>query len=76
MAAEQRKRLETIDSELEEVKRKLARVWQVIETTDIEMADASDRIKEHRERQVRLEDAAAEARAILSERRAKSWTTW
>ena len=33
------------------------------------MADASDRIKEHRERQERLEDAAADARAILSQRR-------
>ena len=69
VAAEQRKRLETIDSELEEVKRKLARVWHFIENSDIEMADASDRIKEHRERQERLEEAAAEARAILSERR-------
>ena len=29
-----------------------------------------DRIKEHRERKERLEDAAADARAILSERRA------
>ena len=34
------------------------------------MADASDRIKEHRERKERLEDAAADARAILSQRRA------
>ena len=33
------------------------------------MADASDRIREHRERQERLEEAAAEARAILAERR-------
>ncbi len=69
IAADQRKRLETIDTELEEVKRKLARVWHFIENSDIEMADASDRIKEHRERQERLEEAAAEARAILAERR-------
>ena len=69
VAAKQRKRLETIDSELEEVQRKLARVWHFIENSDIEMADASDRIKEHRERQERLEEAAAEARAILAERR-------
>ena len=69
VAAEQRKRLETIDAELEEVKRKLARVWHFIENSDIEMADASDRIKEHRERQERLEEAATEARAILAERR-------
>ena len=70
VAREQRKRLETIEDELEDVKRKLSRIWHFVETTDIDMADASDRIKEHRERQQRLEDAAADARAILSQRRA------
>ena len=70
IAAEQRQRLETVEAELEEVKRKLGRVWHFIENSDIEMADASDRIREHRERQERLEEAAAEARAILAERRA------
>ena len=70
IAGEQRKRLQTIEDELEDVKRKLGRIWHVIETTDIDMADASDRIREHRERKERLEDAAADARAILSERRA------
>ena len=69
VASEQRKRLETVEAELEEVKRKLGRVWHFIENSDIEMADASDRIKEHRERQERLEEAAAEARAILADRR-------
>ena len=68
VAREQRKRLETIDAELEEVKKKLGRIWHFIETTYTDMADASDRIREHRERQERLEDAAA-ARAILSQRR-------
>ena len=67
---EQRKSLETIEDELEDVKRKLGRIWHFVETTDINMADASDRIKEHRERKERLEDAAADARAILSQRRA------
>ena len=61
VAREQRKRLETIEDELEDVKRKLGRIWHFVETTDIDMADASDRIKEHRERQERLEDAAADA---------------
>ena len=70
VAREQRKRLETIEDELEDVKRKLGRIWHFVETTEIDMADASDRIKEHRERQERLEDAAADARAILSQRRA------
>ncbi len=69
IAREERERLEIIEQELEDVKRRLARIWQFVETTDIEMADASDRIKEHRERQRQLEDAAQEARAMLSERR-------
>ena len=70
VAREQRKRLETIDTELEDVKKRLGRIWQVIETTDIDMADASERIREHRERQERLQTSAQEARAILSQRRA------
>ena len=51
------------------MKRRLGRIWHVIETTDIEMADASERIREHRERKERLEIAAEEARTALSERR-------
>ena len=71
MAAEQRERLETIEEELEDVKRKLGRIWHFIENADdIDMADASARIREHRDRQERLEDEAADARAILSQRRA------
>ena len=69
VAREQRQRLETIEEELDEVKRRLGRIWQVIETTDIEMADASDRIKEHREHKEKLEIAAEEARAMLADRR-------
>ena len=69
VAAEQRKRLETIEDELQDVKRKLGRVWHFIETSDIETAKASARIREHLERQERLEDAAADARATLSQRR-------
>ncbi len=69
VAAEQRQRMESIEEELEEVKRRLGRIWKVIETTDIEMADASERIREHRERKEKLEVAAGEARALLAERR-------
>ena len=69
VASEQRKRLETIEDELEDVKRKLGRIWHFVETTDTDMTDASDRIREHRERQHRLEASAEEARAILSQRR-------
>ena len=68
--AEQRKRLKTIENEIEDVKRRLARVWHVIEMADdIDMADAEHRIGEHRERQAKLEDTADEARAILEQRR-------
>ena len=70
IASEQRKKLRTVEDELEDVKRRLGRIWNAIETSDIDIADASDRIKEHRERKERLEDAAADARAILSQRRA------
>ena len=66
---EQRKRLETIEDELEEVKRKLGRIWHFIETSDAVMTDASDRIREHRDRQERLEYFAEQARAVLAQRR-------
>ena len=52
------------------MKRILGRIWHFIETADnVEMTDASDRIREHRDRQERLEDLAAESRAILAQRR-------
>ena len=69
MARDQRERLQNIEEELEDVKKRLARIWNHIETTDTEMADASDRIREHRERKEKLEVAAKEARALLKERR-------
>ena len=69
VAREQRQKLENIEEELEDVKRRLGRIWNAIETTDIEMADASDRIRQHRERKEKLEVAAEEARAMLAERR-------
>ena len=70
VAREQRKRLETIENELEDVRKRLGRIWHIIETSAIEIADASDRTREHRNLQERLEDWATEARAILSQRKA------
>ncbi len=69
VASEQRDRLESIEGELEDVKNRLARIWNAIETTDIEMSQASDRIKEHWDRKEKLEVAAEEARALLKDRR-------
>ena len=58
--------LETIEAELTEVRRRLDRLYSLVETTDLDMADVTPRIRDHRER---LESSAAEARAILSQRR-------
>ena len=69
MAREQRQNLETIEAELEEVKRKLDRIWHFVESTDLDMTDASERILQHRHRREQLEAAAEEARAELAERR-------
>ena len=69
VAREQRKRLETIDSELTDVRRRLDRLYNLVETTDLDMADVTPRIRDHREWQQRLEISAEEARAILSQRR-------
>ena len=41
VAREQRRNLETIEAELEEVKGNLDRVWRFVESTDLDMADAS-----------------------------------
>ena len=69
VARDRRERLQNIEEELEDVKKRLARIWNHIETTDTEMADASDRIREHRERKEKLEVATEKARALLKERR-------
>ncbi len=70
VAREQRRKLTGIETELAAVQRRLDRVWQVIETSDLELADATARIKAHRARQERLEQAADETRARLSAGRA------
>ena len=68
VAREQRQRLETAGAELEDVRRRLDRLWQAVETTDLEINDILPRIREHKERQEKLEIAADEARAILAVR--------
>ncbi len=70
LAHEQRGRLESIEGDLEDVKRRLTRIWNIIETTDMEMADAAERVRELRDRKEKLEQAADEARAVVAERRA------
>ena len=53
-----------------DVRHRLDRLYQMVETTELDFADIAPRIKEHRERQGRLEVAAEEERLRLSERRA------
>ena len=69
VAQEHRHNLETVEAELAEMKRKLDRIWHFVESTDLEMADSSERILAHRHRRELLEAAAEEVRAALAERR-------
>ena len=69
IAKEHRQRLETAEAELADVKRRLERLYNLAETTDLDIEDFKPRIKDHRERQERLEATAGEARVLLSQRR-------
>ena len=70
VASEQRLMLESIDGELEDVKKQLGRVWNFIARSDsVDVPEASDLIVELRERKEKLEIAAEEARALLKDRR-------
>ena len=71
VAGDERKRLETIESELADVRGRLDRLYDLVETTtEFDMAHFADRIQDHKERKECLESAAEGARAILAQRRA------
>ena len=53
VAAEQRERLEAIESELTEVRRRLDRLYNLVETTYLDVDDFKPRIREHPERRRR-----------------------
>ena len=69
MAREQRKSLRTIETELADVRRRLDTIYNLVETTVVDMADFTPRIRQHRERQERLEYSAEQAREALAQRR-------
>ena len=69
VASDQRKKLQTIEKELADVRRRLDTIYNLVETTEVEMADFTPRIRQHRERQERLEYSADQARAALAQRR-------
>ena len=62
LAREQRKRVQSIDSELTAVRRRLSYLYNLIETTDMEVDDFRPRLRDLRERQERLEHFAEQAR--------------
>ena len=69
VAKEQRVKLDTVEAELADVRRRLERLYNLVETTDMDIDDFKPRIRDHRERQERLEATADEARAMLAQRR-------
>ena len=64
-----RQKLHTLDEELGDVSRRLRRMYEAIENSDLELADVAPRIREHRERQDRLEATIDETREELAHRR-------
>ena len=58
------------ESELADVRRRLDRLYHLMETTELDISDVLPRVREHKERRERLEQPASEAKAGLSERRA------
>ena len=67
MVSEHRKRVQTIESEIQDVKKQLDRIWRYIATRDdVDVAKTSVRMAEYQDRQERLEDAAANAREVLA----------
>ena len=70
VAHEERSKLEAVEQELADVRRRMDRLWYAVETSDMEINDILPRIRQHQERQERLETAARQARAVLTDRRA------
>ena len=65
-----RQKLETTDAALGEVSRRLDKLYEAVETSELDLvADVAPRIRQHRERQAQLEAAVDEARSGLMERR-------
>jgi site-specific DNA recombinase len=66
---ENRERLDTVLSELDDVNQRLARLYDALETSRLELEDLAPRIQELRRRQVQLLNARAELEQKLSDRR-------
>ena len=66
----ERERVEAAELELAEVRRRMDRLWRLVESTEMTVEDILPRIRHHQENQERLERAADEARRLLSMRMA------
>ena len=66
----ERERVEAAELELAEVRRRMDRLWRLVESTEMTVEDILPRIRHHQENQERLERAADEARTLLSVRMA------
>ena len=69
VAREEGLKLKSTEKELAGVRRRMERLWQTVETSDMEISDILPRIRKHQEHEERLERAADEVRALLTERR-------
>ncbi len=67
---EQQERIEAADAELADIRRRMDRLWELVEKTDLTTEEILPRIRHHLENQERLERAADEARTLLAMRRA------
>ena len=67
---EQQERVEAADAELTDIRRRMDRLWELVEKTDLTTEEILPRIRHHLDNQERLEQAADEARSILVLRRA------
>ena len=67
---EQSERVEAAEKELADTRRRMDRLWHLVESTDLTVEEILPRIRHHLENQERLEQAVGEAHAILSLRRA------
>ena len=68
-SAHWRERLDTLEAELADVKRRLGRLYEALEAGLLSMHDLSPRIHQHRHRQEQLEAALEETRDHISERK-------
>ena len=69
MAGELSGRLETVEAELEDVRKRLERLYEAIETSELTLEILSPRIMSLREREEQLEGARDDAERLLEQRR-------